>query len=784
MLDDVTVLEVGDRLSTSFAGKMLRDAGATVVRVEVHDRPVLDVADRDFATYLHGGKHSVRVDALDALATDLPGLVARADAVVCDDDDPDTVTVLRTLRAHQPDLVVVSISDYGLNGASPSTPASEFTLQAESGLTALHPTGDRPPVYAGIDVGEYSAGLNAAIGVVGGILASEAGAEAVDADVSRFEAMTSLLQLPWVFSQHDHHAAYILPQTAVPGIEKAKDGWVCVVSVTPQQWTDFKALAQVPELENPRYEHLVDRQGMPGEVSPLIRRFTGQHTIAELVEMGAKARVPIVPVATSVTVTDLPPYATRGTFTTHPDGFVQPRPAFRVDGLDWEAGVLADAGRDNDVDWGARPDRLVRTGADPARPLAGLRIAEFGTFQAGPLVSRALSTYGADVVKVESVARPDLMRFGGPLPTAPDPWERGASFTATNWGKRSVTADLKDDDGHQIVERLVAASDLVLENFSPRVMEQAGLDAAGIRRIHPEAIVMRLPAWGLTGPWKDLPGFTYSADATSGLSDITGYPDGEPLLTGTCYDPIAADTSTFVALAALRRKLSTGQGAVVEVSLCDVAPQTTAQGIIRSSRSGERVERRGNDAPGVSPQGMYRSADGAWVAVSIRDDEQWQALARVAGQAAWATSSARTTLAGRQADREAVDADLRTFVGGETADELVARLHDAGVPASIMQTGGDAHLHPAVLARGRSVEVTHLINGSKQHLAPPVSFSSQSDDTPVISRPSPLFGEHNDEILRELGYASEDIQRLTKDGKIGDSPFGMPKGERPPPQVE
>ena len=212
----------------------------------MHDRPVLDVADRDFATYLHGGKHSVRVDALDALATDLPGLVARADAVVCDDDDPDTVTVLRTLRAHQPDLVVVSISDYGLNGASPSTPASEFTLQAESGLTALHPTGDRPPVYAGIDVGEYSAGLNAAIGVVGGILASEAGAEAVDADVSRFEAMTSLLQLPWVFSQHDHHAAYILPQTAVPGIEKAKDGWVCVVSVTPQQWTDFKALAQVP----------------------------------------------------------------------------------------------------------------------------------------------------------------------------------------------------------------------------------------------------------------------------------------------------------------------------------------------------------------------------------------------------------------------------------------------------------------------------------------------------------------------------------------------------------
>ncbi|MDI9933692.1 CoA transferase [Rhodococcus sp. IEGM 1354] len=780
MLDDVTVLEVGDRISTGFAGKMLRDAGATVVRVEVNARPELDVAGRDFAAYLHGGKHSVRLNSLRDISSDLPGLVSRADAVVCDGNDPAVVRALRALREQQPDLVVVSISDYGLNGASPSVPANEFTLQAECGLTAVHPTGDRPPVYAGIDIGEYTAGIDAAVGVVGGLLASEAGATAVDADISQFESMVGVLQIPWLYGQHDHHAAYTWPQAAVPGIEKAKDGWACIVAVTPQQWIDFKALVDIPELEDPRFAELVDRQHLTREVTPLIRSFTAQHTVAELVEMGARARVPIVPVATSKTVPELPPYTSRGTFVSHRDGFLQPRPAFRIEGDAWQIGELAEQGRDNDTDWGSRPERVVRKDADPARPLAGVRVLDFGSFQAGPLATRNLSSYGADVIKVESVTRPDLMRFAGPLPTAPDPWERGASFTATNWGKRSVTADLKDAEGHEIVERLVASSDLVIENFSPRVMEKVGFDVDGIRRLQPDAIVMRLPAWGLTGPWKDLPGFTYSADATSGLSDMTGYPEGEPLLTSTAYDPIAADMSTFVALAALRRKLSTGRGAAVEVSLCDVAPQTTAQGVIASSRTGERIERRGNDAPGISPQGMYRASDGAWVAVSIATDENWRALADVTGGAPWATATNRADLAGRLADRDLLDADLRDFVGNHESSELVERLHSVGVPAAIMQSGTEVLAHPAVVARGRNVDVVHLVNGSKEHLASPVRLSSQLNKALAIPRPSPIFGEHNIEVLLELGYTDDDIQRLYKDGKIGGSPFGLPIGERPP----
>jgi crotonobetainyl-CoA:carnitine CoA-transferase CaiB-like acyl-CoA transferase len=320
----------------------------------------------------------------------------------------------------------------------------------------------------------------------------------------------------------------------------------------------------------------------------------------------------------------------------------------------------------------------------------------------------------------------------------------------------------------------------VLENFSPRVLEQVGLDAAGIQRRRPDAIVMRLPAWGLTSPWKDLPGFTYSADATSGLSDLTGYPDGDPLLTGTVIDPIAADTSTFVALAALRQRMLTGHGTVIEVSLCDVAPQLTAQATIESSRTGARVERRGNDGPGVSPQGMYQGADGTWVAISIASDDQWRALGTVTGGAGWATVPDHADLAGRQADRDRIDAGLRGFVGAQDPTDLVARLHAAGIPAAVMLSGEQAHLHPAVVARARSVELFHVVNGIKQHLGPPVRLSS--NPVASIPRPSPLFGEHNDEVLTELGYQKDEIQRLRETGKIGDSPFGLPIADRHPPR--
>lgn len=764
MLDDIVVLELGTSLATARAGKMLRDAGATVVLVE-HVDATSDAADPDQAAYVHGGKRSVTTTSWD-LAGEHAGLVARADAVLC--DRPELVAVARGLRRVRPDLVVVSVSDYGSTSTRP--PATDFTLQAESGLSAIHPTGDRPPVVTGVPVSELAAATHAAIGVVAGLLSREAGAGAVDADVSRFESLVSALQFPWVFSQHEQHTPYAVPVSAVPGIEEAKDGWVCVVCVTPQQWIDFKAMAGMPELDDPRFDQLIDRQNLVEELTPLIRRFTGTRTVEELVGSGAAARVPIVPVSTSMTVVDLPPYTERGALVAHPDGFTQPRPPQRVAGATWEPAARPRRGEANGESWGAPPERTRRTPGDPGQPLKGLRVVELGSFQAGPLATRGLAGLGADVVKIESVTRPDLLRFGGPLAETPEAWERGASFTGTNWGKRSLTADLKDPDGIEIVRRLIAQSDAVIENFSPRVLDAVGLGPAGIEALRPGAVVMRLPAWGSTGTWKDVPGFTYSADAACGLSDLTGYPDGPPTLTGTTIDPLAADTSTFIALAALRRQLLTGQGASIEVPLCDVALQLTASAIVTSSRTGVAVTRSGNESPSVVPQGMYRTGDDAWVAISVTSDEQWSALCKAMGGHAPA-EDADADLTGRLQHRARIDAAVRSWAGSRTADDLVLDLHALGVPAAVMGTGLDAHQDPRLGERGRTMVLSHPLNGDVVHLRAPVLLSSQDDSTP---RRSPLFGEHNVEILTELGYAEGQIEELRAAGQVGVSPFGLP----------
>jgi crotonobetainyl-CoA:carnitine CoA-transferase CaiB-like acyl-CoA transferase len=764
MLDDIVVLELGTSPAMARAGKMLRDAGATVVLVE-HIDTTPDAADPDQAAFEHGGKRSVTTTSWD-LADEHPELVARADAALC--DRPDLVSVARRLRRVRPDLVVVSVSDYG--SASSQPPATDFTLQAESGLSAIHPTGDRPPVVTGVPVSELAAATHAAIGVVAGLLSREAGGGAVDADVSRFESLVAALQFPWVFSQHEQHTPYAIPVSAVPGIEEAKDGWVCVVCVTPQQWIDFKAMAGVPELDDPRFDQLIDRQDLAEELTPLIRRFTGTRTIEELVRAGATARVPIVPVSTSRSVVELPPYAERGAFVTHPDGFTQPRPPQRVAGTTWEPRPRPRRGEADTERWGTPPLRTRRAPGDPSKPLKGLRVVELGSFQAGPLAARALAALGADVIKIESVTRPDLLRFGGPLAETPEAWERGASFTGTNWGKRSLTADLKDPGGTEIVRRLIAESDAVIENFSPRVLDAVGLDAAGIEELRPGAVVMRLPAWGSTGTWKDIPGFTYSADAACGLSDLTGYPDGPPTLTGTTIDPLAADTSTFVALAALRRQLLTGQGASVEVPLCDVAIQLTASAVVTSSRTGVAVIRSGNESPSVVPQGMYRTRDDAWVAIAATGDEQWSALCKAMGDHAPAHDE-DADLRWRLEHRALVDAAVRTWVGSRTAEDLVLDLHAHGMPAAVMATGLQAHHDPRLVARGRTMTLSHPLNGDVVHLRPPVVLSFQDDSTP---RRSPLFGEHNAEILTELGYSEGQIDELRRSGKLGVSPFGLP----------
>ena len=765
MLGDIVVIDAGTRTSSAYCGKLLVDAGATVYRLECRtDATTSDGREAHsdgYAAYLHAGKKLVTLPLDDSLAE-------RVDVVIHDGirEDGAFAAALSELRTRRQDLVVLSLSDYGLDGPRASTAAAELTLQAEAGVVALHPTSDLPPVGSGVELAEIASGICAATATVMGLFARDAGERRVEADVSRFEALVAVMQYPWLFAQFPHHYPYPVPQSAAPGIERAKDGWVCVVCLTPQQWSDFRKLVGAAELNDPRFNSPSERVRLGREITGYVRDFTGRHTVDELVRLGAENRVPIVPVATPVDVAELPPYASRDLYARDENGVVSPRAPFRLQLAPREQPGVAVTPKPSPCQAEPRSSHTA-----PWRPLEGLRVIEFGTFQAGPLATAILANLGADVIKVESGARPDMIRFTGCLPTADRFWERSASFAGVNLGKRAIAVDLTDERGRKIVRELIATSDVVVENYSPRVLDSWGLGYEDIRQIRSDIIMVRMPAWGMTGPWRDWPGFTYTANAASGLAAVTGHPDGEPLLTGTVIDPLAGFIAAFVLLSAIRLRQNTGQGALIEVPLCDVAAQLTARSVIDTAHADEAPKRRGNRNSAAAPTGVYRCSDDVWLAISITDDQQWKSLSGLDHPdrpTPWALDARFAHLDGRLRHHELLDQHLSEFCATRTAAELTQELRAIGVPAAAVVTGEDAINHPQLLARGRVFEVDHPVIGPARYIGHPMRFSHAPDI--AAPQPAPLLGQHNSEILAELGYQPADIERLAGDKVVAAAP--------------
>ena len=452
MLGDVSIAEIGVSLSAAYCGRLLADAGAHVVRLEAGPAPLAS-ADPEYAAYLHSGKQLAV--AADGMTQTLSRLVSQVDVAVCDSGA--TFELLRELRLEKnQDLVVVCVSDYGLTGPNAGTKASELTLQTEAGLAVMHVSSSSPPFVTGLPMSQLSGGLQAAIGAVQGLLARDAGGKQIDVDVSRFESLVWLLTFPWAWEQVEGHVPYcvpiqghapfIPPMNTGPEFLRAKDGWVCLAGNVPVQWASIKHMMQIPELDDPRFDQVATRAQYLDELAPLMQSFTSRYTVEELVELAQQHRVPVAPVTSASSAYRLPPYSERDSTVTGVAGdFRQPRPAFRFT----TAGSARAPG--------------VSPSATPALPLKGLRVVAFEVFHAGPLVTAYLAGLGAEVIKVEAVNRPDLIRYAGVPGTADRAWERGATFIALNIGKRDITADLSTAAGVGIVRKLLRTADVVLD---------------------------------------------------------------------------------------------------------------------------------------------------------------------------------------------------------------------------------------------------------------------------------------------------------------------------------
>ncbi len=445
----------------------------------------------------------------------------------------------------------------------------------------------------------------------------------------------------------------------IPSIEPAKDGWVGMSMVTGQQWRDFATMVEQPQLvDDPELCLQLGRWPRRNEVYALIHPWLAARTVAEVVDLASLFRVPMAALGNGATIPEMDHFVARRVFVDNPAGFRQPRPPWQMSRCD-PAPLRAapDLGSHHAPDTSSKPAASPAPAPAPAQapaqapasatgppagtssslPLSGTRVIDFTAFWAGPSATFILGALGADVVKIESIQRPDGMRFaGGPGVADERWWEHSWIFHGVNAGKRSVTLDLGDPEGLRLVRSLIEGADVVVENFSPRVIEQFGLGWEQLHSGHPHLIMVRMPAFGLDGPWRDRVGFAPTMEQLSGMAWRTGFRDGPPMAPRGACDPIAGAHAVVALLAALSYRDRTGEGQLVEVPMVEVALNLTAEQVIEQQVHGIVLERDGNRGVGA-PQNVYRCAgDDAWIAVAVETDAQWSAMVGVLGSPAWA----------------------------------------------------------------------------------------------------------------------------------------------------
>lgn len=782
-LTGVVVVDASAGIPGAYASTMLHGAGATVTAIEPRDGAGLRrwTWDRDLPAgedgalfqYLRQGHRSVAAEAGDPV---LDELVAGADIVIT--SGPFPLGPATDLAARHPGLVVVSITPYGLSGPDRGRPATEFTVQADSGALAIRGTQDRPPIQMGARIVEWVGGAYAAVATMAarrrqattghGDLIDVALAEVANLSGTNFFDLSYSLQGRPPIERPAR-------SVEIPSIEPTADGWVGFNTNSRQQFEAFCIMIERPELiVDGEWPSLPYRAAHADEWNAMVRAWTTQHTTADIVALAAELRVPVAPVSDGPAVVELEQVVARGVLRPSPDGtFLMPRRPWMIDGepapLPAPAPAL-DAHRGEPAPvHGRRP----APSGPRELPLAGQLVVDLTAWWAGPSATGVLAALGADVVHIESTGRPDGMRMtGGAFIQLPQWWERSSFFLQANTNKRGITLDLDTAAGRDLLLRLVERADLVVENFTPRVLEAFDLGWDVIHATNPRTVMVRMPAFGLDGPWRDRPGFAQTMEQVTGLAWLTGHADDQPRIQRGPCDPNGGLHAAFAALVGLGRRDRTGVGCFVEAPMFEAALAVAAEPVLEWTAYGNRISRDGNRGPAAAPQGLYATdRDEQWLALAVETEAQWQALGDVLGAPDLVAAPDLASREGRRRAHDRIDAVITPWAAARSVEDAVARLTAAGVPAAATADPRSSSAHPHFRARGYFEDVDHPVVGV--HPVPGLPFRMAGVER-WVRTPAPTIGQHNAEVLGDwLGCRDEQLAALEHDGVIGTRPRGL-----------
>jgi formyl-CoA transferase len=417
------------------------------------------------------------------------------------------------------------------------------------------------------------------------------------------------------------------------------------------------------------------------------------------------------------------------------------------------------------------PEMRVGIGTESTGPLRGIRVLDLSTIISGPYCAQILGDLGAEVVKIERPGAGDETRAWGPpfLKDADgnDTTEAGY-YLSCNRGKKSLTLDIATNEGQEIVRKLAAKSDVVVENYKVGQLKKYGLGYDDLKAINPKLVYCSITGFGQTGPWSHRPGYDFIIQGLGGLMSITGerddVPGGGPQKVGVAVtDLMTGMYSTIAILAALTHRERCGAGQYIDLALLDVSVAMLANMNMNYLTSGQVPKRWGNAHPNVVPYQVFACSDGH-IVVAVGNDGQFRKFCEVLGASALGSDVRFATNSNRIRNRAALIPLLETPVKLRPRDEWVAALEAAGIPCGPINNIAQVFENPQVKARGIKVEIPHPLAGSVPQVASPMRFS----ETPIEYQAAPpTLGQHNEYVLRELlGMQKKDIEHLERENII------------------
>ena len=769
-LRDVAVVEWGRGIAVAYAGRMLRDFGARVIRLITDPPDPHRTDDSEVRAWLDAGKApSSGAPAQGSSADHYRALLADADILVTDYGHDELAAHLEANSPLQVNarLVTVCVTPFGLTGPYEGYRGGDLEIAFLSGLAYLTPrdiarpeTGPLPPpLKMPSSLVSIYGGASAAAAALCGLLARGNHGPGAVVDVSMLESLIPTLRREIALAAMEDRVASRFMRVwrlAPYGVKRCRDGHVFLQVVEQYHWEGLVDMMGHPAWAlDPRYLEAEYRFAHRTDIEARLAPWLLEQDKADFAWEAQRRGVPFAAVNDPADVLRIPQLHHRRFFlpAADPDGRprVMPGAPYRFVRT---AAPNAGAGAG---DWRRRDAT--------AGPLAGLRVIDFGHVWAGPYCAALLADMGAEVIKVESRHRVDIHRRQGPYAGGKPGVNRSGVWNSQNRGKRSVALNLSTEQGRSLARRLVACADVAIENFAPGVMERLGLDYPRLASLNPDLVMVSLSAFGQDGPQKAFVGYGPSLDAWASLDWLTAYPEGDPNARGGMFpDTGSAIHAVAAVLAALHERDRTGEGRYIDVSELEVSA-LLAGDVLAGALAGQRPQQLGNGDRYHFPHGCYACrGDDAWLALSVPDLPAWQGLCRLLDREDWRSDERLATSAGRRDRGDAIERGIADWTRERDASSAMAELQSARVPAAIAHTPRTLLDDPHLRARGFFSMVEHPEAGPLPVYGPIWRFGTEA---PMSPRPAPLLGADSEYVLREvLGIDEAEYDALVAAGVV------------------